>query len=235
MFFRDVSNFIIIVLLLSGCKTSENFMPHSAFFAKANYPWEMEFYTDVDIMDLPNSSGRMKMMFKLRHPNIGGNGELIYFSGSAWKMDTGQVEYIRGVRMRESGWRFVDGATVGYYGWTGCVSGRAHSERSNQGRPKSKEKTCFRIKSIDVGFKHVDFPTIDDCERYLSAYVKVRPEDLAIGDGGEFILVDCGKWSPDLMFIQIEMLAINGKRVPVELLKKYKNGEVRILSAEPMK
>ena len=81
----------------------------------------------------------------------------------------------------------------------------------------------------------VGFPTIDDCERYLAAYVKVRPEDLAIGDNGVFVLVDCGKWRPDFMFIQIEMLAINGKQVPVELLKRYKQGVLEMLPSGQLK
>lgn len=69
----------------------------------------------------------------------------------------------------------------------------------------------------------------------MAAYVKVRPEDLAIGDNGVFVLVDCGKWRPDFMFIQIEMLAINGKQVPVELLKRYKQGVLEMLPSGQLK
>ena len=229
MFCRIANNFIAIVFLLSGCKTCENFMPCSAFSAKAAFPWELEFSTNVDIMDLLDSPSDMKMMFRLRHPNLGGKGELIYFSKASMRSDTGQVEYIRGARMRERGWRFIDDATIGYYGLAGRISGQIRSMRSGQNQNENEGNDCFAIKSIDVGFKHVDFPTIDDCARYLAAYVEARPEDLAIGDNGVFVLVDCGKWRSDLMFIQIEMLAINGKRVPVELLKKYKQGAVEMI------
>ena len=82
-------------------------------------------------------------------------------------------------------------------------------------------------KSVAVYFKAIDFPDEDACERYLKAY-DTRSEDVTLNEDGMRVLVDCYKYRKDLLFMEITPLTIKGHPLPMELLRKYKRGNVKV-------
>ena len=219
---RMLCSCILILFMFEGCSTRRMATARFLVEAKADYPWKLEFCTDIDVFKMHEASGSANMWIALEHPNLGQDGKLVCFIEDLRMNNTGYVEYIKGVKSRNTGWYSVADGRIGFYGWPGKLSNLLRHMWYD-----SKENGLMS-KEISVEFRSNDFPTLDDCERFLKAYDKARPADIAIDENGMRVLVDCCKFRADMVYLAIGPLTVKGQPVPRELLKKYQRGSVKV-------
>lgn len=207
---------VSFAFLLMGCATQRVAPARFILEAQTDYPWKMQFCTDIDPFRIQETSGSAKMWILLEHPNLGKKMERICLFIEKPSKEVGDYyERFRGVQLRYEGWRSFSPWRSGYYGWPGRLSDQL--------------VTTMEEREIIVEFGQIDFPAVEDCWKFLEGYAKDCPQDVVLGKSGMWVHVYCGKSrsKTDRLYIEVGRLTINGKALRNDLIWKYKTGTIK--------
>ncbi len=214
---------LCLIFFVAGCANRRVSMANYLIEAQTEFPWKLEFCTDVDIFRMHEASGAAAMWITVEYPKLYGNRKLVLFIEDFHMHNTYYDGYIRGVRERNIGWYSNEFWRIGYYGWPGRLSDKLieMQKGSKDGRTPLEISVDFRVK---------DFATFEACEKFLQFHDVRSYVDFALNDNGVWVCIDYNNNNENLRRLSIDVhpLSIAGGPLPSKLLQKYKRGSVTI-------
>ena len=215
MRFLRLSVTMLAVFALYGCHKHIDFTSQYVFFAKSTAGWELELHSDFDVS-------------KLRH-------ELLDGWSYWWRLkDAKIVMHLKHVRLP------YGNVTISAHCWEKMVNDGKDAGAYWNCNGRTAKWNFLVLHAIDVSSDEYwrasisvgthDFPKLEDCEEFISQYVKANPVDFGIDDDGVSVWMNCDWFKRRCLYIVVKKLTINGENVPKELIGKYRNGAVKMSS-----
>ena len=70
---------LCLILFVAGCANRRVSMANYLIEAQTEFPWKLEFCTDVDIFRMHEASGAAAMWITVEYPKLYGNRKLVLF------------------------------------------------------------------------------------------------------------------------------------------------------------
>ena len=211
----------ICLLGATGCKTTRDFTSRSRLYARADYPWELEFESSLDITNLVHvTDGDASAVIRIRHPKINDGKTIVLYvedpSGPCKEIHRSDSDGELLKIENTYGW----GGNILDYSIHGFLCDNFFLWNLGATLLGKYPPEDWRV-SLDI--TSVDFPKWEYCRWYISNGEKNYG---VLDETGVSIYVDCGEWRPYQLGIYVRIVTINGKRVPSELLRPYMSGQM---------
>jgi hypothetical protein len=224
---------IVSFALLSGCRSSPDFVNMSGFRADSPYPWRMEVHSNAALLK-PRASDDAKVLVKLQHPALGTDRPLMMWVDIApekrWKDYTVFLTPWAPLFFAMYAWQwmhdeFCDRDYV-FSGWNAGYNEYGGGHKLEYREPFCKEDGD-QPWAVNMYFISRDFRDYPKYKEYLeSIRHKHADGDYVLNDDGLYVSIDCNRFRRRRIWIKVEVITLRGEPLR-SLLSQYRNGYVK--------